>query len=68
MKKHYIQPQVFDVAAQMGEDILDKNFGQSYVPVDPNPDPGDIDFSSKENESDLWDTNLWDDNEDNDDL
>lgn len=63
MKKHYIQPQIFDVAAQMGEDILDgNNFGQSYVPVDKG-EGGDIEFSAKENEGDYWDTNLWDDNE-----
>lgn len=72
MKKQYIKPQSTDVTALLGADILEGTAigGQSRNPVgptDPNPDPEpDVDWSAKENQGALWDTNLWDDNDEND--
>lgn len=63
MKKNYIKPNICDITAKLGGNLLDETLaGQSNNPVSPGKDESgdqDVEFSAKEytlpNNKSLWD-------------
>lgn len=62
MKKDYIKPNICDITAKLGGNLLETIGGQSHNPVSPGKDESgdqDVEFSAKEytlpNNKSLWD-------------